>query len=236
MAKTVPLAVSPRAGSGKGEARSLRREGRVPAIAYGRDLDSPRAVSVDANELFHALNTDAGTNAILELRLDGGPQLAIAREIQRHPVKREVSHVDFVTVSRNVRIDVEVPLTLTGEAAGVDEGGLVDQAMHNLAVNVLPLEVPDEITLDVTDMHIGDVKRVADLELPAGVESLEDPEAAVVTVYYESVEVPEPGEEVEEAEVGEEAAEAEAEEGEEAAAAEESGEHEAGEADGSEQG
>jgi large subunit ribosomal protein L25 len=203
MAQTVPLAVSPRAGSGKGEARSLRRDGRVPAIAYGRDLIEPRAVSVDANELFHALNTDAGTNAILELRLATGPQLAIAREIQRHPVKRHVTHVDFVTVSRDVRIDVEVPITLVGEPAGVDQGGLLDQAMFNLAVNVFPLEVPDEISLDVSSMDIGDVKRVADIELPAGVEPLEDPEAAVATVYYEAVEVPEPGSEAEEGAAGE---------------------------------
>lgn len=214
MAKTVPLAVSPRAGSGKGEARTLRREGRVPAIAYGRDLDAPRPVSVDSNELFHAFNTDAGTNAILSLQLDGDNQLAIAREIQRHPVKREVIHVDFVTVSRNVRIDVEVPITLTGEAAGAEEGGMVDQALHNVAINVLPLEVPDELTLDITDMNVGDVKRVSDLELPAGVEALEDPETAVVTVYFESVEVPEP-EAAEEAEEGEEAEPSEGEEGEE---------------------
>lgn len=215
MAKTVPLAVSPRAGSGKGEARSLRREGRVPAIAYGRDLDTPRPVSVDANELFHAFNTDAGTNAILSLQLEDDSQLAIAREIQRHPVKREVVHVDFVTVSRDVRIDVEVPIALTGEAAGADEGGMVDQALHNLAINVLPLEVPDEISLDITDMNVGDVKRVSDLDLPAGVETLEDPETAVVTVYFESVEVPEPeAEEAEAAAEGEEAAAAEGAEGE----------------------
>lgn len=226
MAKTVPLAVSPRAGSGKSEARTLRREGRVPAIAYGRDLDTPRPVSVDSNELFHAFNTDAGTNAILSLQLEDDTQLAIAREIQRHPVKREVTHVDFVTVSRNVRIDVEVPITLTGEAAGAEEGGMVDQALHNVAINVLPLEVPDELTLDITDMNVGDVKRVSDLELPAGVETLEDPETAVVTVYFESVEVPEP-EAAEEAEEGEEAEPGEGEEGEEG----EPGEAEAGEGD-----
>lgn len=226
MAKTVPLSTAPRVGSGKSEARSLRREGRVPGIAYGRDLDEPRPVSVDANDLFHAFNTDAGTNAILALQLDGDQQLAIARDIQRHPVKRHVVHVDFVTVSRDVRIEVDVPISLTGEAAGASEGGVVDQALHNLSVSVLPLEVPDEISVDVTEMDVGDVKRVGDLDLPRGVEALEDPETAVVTVYYESVEVPEPGEEgVEEAEAAEEAAE----EAEAAAEEGEAGEGEAGE-------
>lgn len=222
MAKTVPLAMSPRAGSGKGEARTLRREGRVPAIAYGRDLHEPTPVSVDALELFHALNTDAGMNAILALQLDGDTQLAIARDIQRHPVKRDVVHVDFVTVSRNVRIDVDVPITLTGEAAGTDEGGLVDQALYSLSVSVLPLEVPDELTLDISDMQLGDVKRVEDLTLPEGVEALDDLGTTVVTVYFESVEVPEPDEAaVSEEEVTERVEAGEAETSEEGAGAEE---------------
>ncbi len=198
MSKQVPLAVAPRAGSGKSEAKSLRREGRVPAIAYGRDLIESVALSVDAHELWRALNTDAGANAILRLQLDGEDQLVITREIQRHPVKRTMQHVDFVTVSRDVAIDVEVPIPLTGEAPGVDEGGLVDQDLYSLPVRVLPLEVPDEVTLDISDLGIGDTKRVEDLELPARVEALEDPETVVVSVYFESIDVPEPGEEGEE--------------------------------------
>jgi large subunit ribosomal protein L25 len=231
MAKTVPLSTAPRVGSGKGEARSLRREGRVPAIAYGRDLETPHPVSVDANDLFHAFNTDAGTNAILALQLDGDTQLAIARDIQRHPVKRHLVHVDFVTVSRDVRIEVDVPISLTGEAAGAVEGGLVDQALHNLSVSVLPLEVPDEISVDVTDMNVGDVTRVADLDLPRGVEPLLDPDTPVVSIYYETVEVPEPGEEgIEEVEEGEEAeAEAAAEKAEAGEGESEAGDSEAGE-------
>jgi large subunit ribosomal protein L25 len=182
MSKQVALVARGRAGTGKGEARALRRAGRVPAIAYGSDLEAPVPVSVDGRELYHALHTDAGENAILRLDIEGDTQLAIVREIQRHPVRREVTHVDFVTVNRNVKITVEVPIATEGEAAGADEGGVADQVLFALPVEVLPLEVPDQITLDISEMQVGDVKRVEDLVLPAGVEPLEDPDRTVVTV------------------------------------------------------
>lgn len=190
MSKQVALAASGRAGTGKGEARALRRAGRVPGVAYGADLESPIAVSVDGRELYHALHTEAGENAILRLDIDGAEaQLAIVREIQRHPVRREVTHVDFVTVNRNVKISVDIPIVTEGEAPGTDEGGVADQVLFTLAVQVLPLEVPDQITLDISDMQVGDVKRVSDLVLPEGVETDEDPEATVITVYVPQLEV-----------------------------------------------
>jgi large subunit ribosomal protein L25 len=182
MSQQVALAARGRAGTGKGEARALRRAGRVPAVAYGSDLDAPVPVSVDGRELYHALHTDAGENAILRLEIEGETQLAIVREIQRHPVRREVLHVDFVTVNRNVKIAVEVPIVTVGEAVGADDGGVADQVLFALPVEVLPLEVPDELALDISDMQVGDVKRVADLDLPAGVVTTEDPETPVVTV------------------------------------------------------
>jgi large subunit ribosomal protein L25 len=190
MSKQVALAVTGRAGTGKGEARSLRRAGRVPAVAYGAALDAPIPVSVDGRDLYHALNTDAGENAILRLDIEGDAQLAIVREIQRHPVRREMMHVDFVTVSRDVKITVEIPLVLEGEAPGADEAGVVDQVLFALPVEVLPLEVPDQITVDISSLEIGEVIRVEDLTLPGGVESLEDPERTVVTCNVPSLEVP----------------------------------------------
>jgi large subunit ribosomal protein L25 len=190
MSNQVALAASGRAGTGKGEARALRRAGRVPAVAYGADLASSLPVSVDGRELYHALHTEAGTNAILRLDIDGADtQLAIVREIQRHPVRREVLHVDFVTVNRNIKISVDVPIVTEGEAPGADEGGVADQVMFAIHVQVLPLEVPDQITLDISDMHIGDVKRVSDLTLPEGVETDEDPERTVVTVNVPQLDI-----------------------------------------------
>lgn len=209
MSQQVALAATGRAGTGKGEARALRRAGRVPGVAYGADLEAPLSVSVDGRELYHALHTDAGENAILRLEIDGDTQLAIIREIQRHPVRREVLHVDFVTVNRNVKITVDVPIVTEGDAPGADEGGVADQVLFTLPVEVLPLEVPDQITLDISDMQVGDVKRVADLMLPDGVETAEDPETTVVTVNVPQLDVTTDTEEGV-TEVGDEGAEAEA--------------------------
>jgi large subunit ribosomal protein L25 len=214
MAEQVTLTAQPRAGGGKGEARRLRREGRVPAVAYGSSLPAT-SVSVDGLELYHALRTDAGLNALIRLHIGGDVHLTLARELQRHPVRRDILHVDFVAVDRTRKVTVDVPIHLQGHAAGADEGGVVDQALFTASVEVLPLEVPDELALDITDMQVGDVKRLSDLPLPEGVTLLDDPERAVVSVYMQALDVPE--EAAEEAE-GEEAEE----EGAEEAAAEES--------------
>jgi large subunit ribosomal protein L25 len=190
MADQVTLAVEPRTGRGKGEARRLRREGRVPAIAYGTGLDAT-AVSVNGLELYHALRTDAGLNALIRLEMDGDVHLTLARELQRHPVRREIMHVDFVAVDREVKVTVDVPVHLEGEAPGSNEGGVVDQVRFSASVEVLPLEVPDVLTLDISDMQVGDVKRLEDVPLPAGVELLDDPDGTVVSVYVPTADVPE---------------------------------------------
>lgn len=190
MADQVALAARPRPGTGKGEARALRRAGRVPAVAYGTGLEAT-PVSVDARELYHATHTDAGLNAIIRLGIEDQTHLALVREINRHPVRREILHVDFVTVSRSVKVQVDVPVVLEGEAVGVGEGGVAEHSLFTLAVEVLPLEVPDQIVVDISGLGVGDVLRVGDLELPAGVEALVDPEEAVVSIVVPSMDVPE---------------------------------------------
>jgi len=219
MAEQVTLATRPRTGSGKGEARALRREGRVPAIAYGVGID-PTPLSVDALDLYHALHTDAGDNAVLRLAVEGGTHLALAREVQRHPVRRDVLHLDFVTVSRTQKVQAVVPVVLEGEAPGVAEGGVAEQAAFTLTIEALALEVPDQLVLDVSDLGVGDVKRASDVALPAGVELLDDPESPVVTIVVPALDVPETEGE-QERDAGErEAAGATADEAEAAAAAE----------------
>ena len=217
MADQVALAARSRTGNGKGEARALRREGRVPAVAYGTDLD-PQPISVDSLELYHALHTGAGSNAIMRLDLDGDAHLAMAREIQRHPVRRDVLHVDFVTVSRNVKVSVEVPIHLEGveDAPGAGDSGVINQELYALPLDVLPLEVPDSITVDVSGMNVGDMIRVEDLDLPAGVEVTIDGDTTVATCVVPQLDLPEPGE----TEEGAEGEEGEAAEGEDGAAAE----------------
>ena len=208
MSKQVSLAAQARSGNGKGEARGLRRQGRVPAIAYGAELD-PTPISVDSLELYHALHTDAGSNAILRLDVAGDTHLALAREIQRHPVRRDVLHVDFVTVSRNVKVSVDVPVHLEGveDSPGNEEGGVISQELYTLAVEVLPLEVPDSITVDVSGMNVGDTIRVSDVTVPEGVEVTVDEETTVVTCVAPTLDLPEEGatEEALEGEAGEQA-------------------------------
>ena len=214
MSKQVALAARKRAGNGKGEARSLRREGRVPAIAYGTGTE-PVALSVDALELYHALHTDAGANVVLRLDVEGDTHLAFPREIHRHPVRREVLHLDFVAIDRNQPVAADVPVVLVGaeDAPGVNQSGVIEQQLHAVSVEVLPLNVPEKIELDVSDMNIGDVKRVADLTLPEGVTALTDAEEPVVILSGVTLDLPETaGDETGEAaaleaEVGEEAAE-----------------------------
>ena len=189
MADQVTLTAEAREGRGKGEGRRLCRTGRVSAVAYGAGLDAT-SVSVDALELYHALRTEAGLNALIRLEVDGDTHLTLARQLQRHPVRRDIMHVDFVVVDRARKVTVDIPIHLTGEAPGGDEGGVVDQVRFDVPVAVLPMEVPGNLELDISDMQVGDVKRLGDLQLPEGVELLDDLDYAVVSVYIPQADVP----------------------------------------------
>lgn len=199
MADQIALRAETRPGTGKGEARRLRRDGRVPAITYGAGI-SPTPVSVDALALYHVLHTAAGENAVMNLEVDGDTHLALARQIQRHPVRREVVHVDFVTVDRTVVVSVDVPLHLEGEPVGVTEGGVLSQATMTLEIEVLPLEVPNSLTVDVSGLAIGDRLTAGEVTLPDGVTLLTDPEAVILSVTLPTVEEEPEDEEAEAAE------------------------------------
>jgi large subunit ribosomal protein L25 len=159
----------------------LRAEGKVPATVYGLSGDAV-TVSVDWRDLRHALTTDAGMNALINLEIDGhASELTIVKEMQRHPIKRSVQHIDFLRVSRDVAIEVEVPIVLTGEAEQVTrDGGTVDQALFHLTISAKPGSIPNELVADISGLTIGDAVRVGDLALPEGVETDVDPEEPVV--------------------------------------------------------
>ena len=181
MSETVLTAeVGRRAGSS--DARRLRTEGKIPAVVYGHGMD-PISVSVDRRELRQALSGAAGMNTILDLTVDGTVYPSLIKDIQRHPVKRSVQHVDFIQVNLNEEIVVSIPITLEGEAKDVSaNGGLVDLSMQELEVRTTPRNIPDGITIDVTEMTMDSVIRVEDLPLPSGVTAEADPDAPVVTV------------------------------------------------------
>jgi large subunit ribosomal protein L25 len=201
------LAAESRTDTGKGAARRIRSAGRVPAVLYGHGI-KPEHVSVDAREFGQALRT-GGANALLQLAVGRKRHLALAREVQRHPVRGSFVHIDFLLVRRGEKVTVQVPLHLVGDAPGVVEGGILDQDLHQLNVEAEVTAVPEAIEGDVSGLGIGDVLRVSDLKAPAGATILDDPEASVVSVVAPTVE-PVAAEE----EVAEEGAEGAAAEGE----------------------
>ena len=211
------LAAENRADAGKGAARRLRAAGRVPAVLYGHGT-KPKSLSIDARELGHALRTEAGVNVLLELQVGRARHLALAKEIQRHPVRGTFTHIDFILVRRGEKVHVAVPVHLVGEAPGVrEEGGIADQDLYQVNVEAEVTAVPDAVEADVSGLRIGDVLRVGDLKAPEGSTILDDPEASVVSVVPPAVE-PAP-EEAEEAEAEAAEGEAPAAEGEAEAAA-----------------
>ncbi|HTE70676.1 MAG TPA: 50S ribosomal protein L25/general stress protein Ctc [Actinomycetes bacterium] len=204
------LVAENRSDAGKGAARRLRASGRVPAVLYGHGAN-PQHLSVDARQFGQALRTDAGVNVLMELEVGGDRHLALAKEIQRHPVKGSLIHVDFIQVRRGEKVHVSVPVHLVGEAPGVREGGIADQDLYQVNVEAEVTNVPEAVDADVSGLNIGDVLRVGDLKAPGGAVILDDPEASVVSVVAPAVEA-EPEAELEEGAEGAEGEAAAAEE------------------------
>ena len=159
--------------------RRLRREGKIPGVIYGHGTD-PVSVAVVARELRIALNGEAGANQLLSLETGSTTYLALAREMQRHPVAQTVTHVDFQIVGRDEVIAADVPIVLVGEALEVQHGdGLVDQQMFTLAVKARPADIPTSLEVDISELTIGAQLRISDLTMPAGVTTEIDPETAI---------------------------------------------------------
>ena len=177
----VKLPAERRTEVGKGAARRARAAGRVPGIVYGKGME-PVAVEVSRRELVTAFHSDAGMNTLLDIELEGKTTLALARELQRDPIKGTLLHVDFVKIDTKQAVEVEVPVHVIGEAPGQKEGGVLEHPLFQLHVRCLPLEVPESIEVDVSSLNIGDALRVQDITTDDKFEILNDPEAAVVAV------------------------------------------------------
>ena len=162
---------------GSAASRRLRRAGKVPAVLYGMNRE-PLSVSVKLQDLRYALTGKSNLNVALALEVDGEKHLCIVKELQSHPVRSEVLHVDFTRIDPSKEIEVTVPLVLTGEAKKVTQAsGMVDQVMHSLPVKARIDNIPAQVTADVSRLEIGASLRVADIELPEGVTSAGDPGA-----------------------------------------------------------
>jgi large subunit ribosomal protein L25 len=212
MADDITLVAETGRTTGSAASRRLRATGKVPAVLYGRGAD-PQPLTVDWRELRSALTTDKGLNALLTLKVGGKSTKALVKDMQRHPVRRDVLHIDFLAVDVDVVISTDVPIVLEGEATLViREQGVVDQVMNAIVVQAKPDAIPGHLSVDISELEIGHTITVADLDLPAGVETEVDPEETVVTAQVTSLALAEE-EEGEEGE-GEEGEEGEAAEGE----------------------
>ncbi|MBW4055269.1 MAG: 50S ribosomal protein L25 [Proteobacteria bacterium] len=172
-----------RTKTGTGVSRRLRNADMIPGVVYGKGLD-PVAVSIKYRDLQAAISGAGGQNNLITL-VGGGSldqNIAIVIDIQRDPIKRTVKHVDLHRINPNEKLRITVPVVLTGTAIGVKEGGLLDLGHHELHIECLPGNIPDSITIDVSDLKIAHSIHVSDIALPEGIAILDQPKIPVVSV------------------------------------------------------
>lgn len=206
----VTLAATKRTTQGTRASKRLRRDGRVPGIVYGATVASPHAVHVAERDLYGVLRTDAGLNAIIEVDIDGVKVLTVAREIQRNPLRGDITHLDFIQVSLDIAIEAEVHLEYIGIPIGViDEEGIAETIESSITISALPNAIPTSIEVDISHLHLHDTLTIADLPDIDGVEYIADEDHPLITVVVPAAEVVEEvvleGEEGAEGVVGDEA-------------------------------
>jgi large subunit ribosomal protein L25 len=179
---TVSLSANSRDATGKGAARTLRSQGQIPAVIYGHGRD-PLPLALNARDLDKMLSHIQAESTVIEVTVGGQTAKTLIREIQRHPIRRQILHVDFQALVAGEKVTVNIPIVLVGIPEGVRlEGGVLDHTLRELEIEVDPSNIPDRFELDVTNMVIGDSKHVSDLSIPSGVEVLDDPETSVAVL------------------------------------------------------
>ena len=179
---TVSLNADARDSKGKGAARSLRSQGQVPAVIYGHGRD-PQPLALNARDLDKMLSHIQAESTVIEVTVGGHTAKTLIREIQRHPIKRQILHVDFQALVAGEKVTVSIPIVLLGIPEGVRlEGGVLDQTLREIEIEVDPSNIPDHVEYDVTNMVIGDSVHISDLKVPEGVEVIDDPETSVAVL------------------------------------------------------
>ena len=172
MAEKFDLVADYREDRGKGASRRLRREGRVPAIIYGAGRP-PRSLSFDHNKVLKQLETESFYSSILNIKVGDKSQAAIVKDIQRHPAKRQIMHIDMQRVVADEKIKMNVPIHFlnTDDAIGVrDGGGSVSQLINDIEVTCLPKDLPEYFEVDIQDLELNEMLHISDIPLPEGVE------------------------------------------------------------------
>jgi large subunit ribosomal protein L25 len=221
MAKQVKLKAEPRTNVGRSAVRKLRARGLIPAIIYGGN-DQPQALQVAARDINAVMSHASGENVLVDLEVAGeeSSRAVLVQEVQHSPVGGDIRHIDFHAISMDQRIQAEVPLEPMGIANGVKNfGGLLEQSLRALAIECLPRDLPDRITVDVSAMNIGDSIHVRDIQLPSGVTAKVQPDLTAFSVLAPAVEEEPVAAEVEAAAAGPEVITEKKEEGEAAAPA-----------------
>jgi large subunit ribosomal protein L25 len=216
MAKQVKLKAEPRMDVGRAAVRKLRARGLIPAIIYGGN-EKPRALQVTAREINAMMSHASGENVLVELEIAGedASRTALVQEVQHSPVRGDIRHIDFHAVSMDQMIQAEVPLEPTGIAVGVKTfGGLLEQSLRSLAIECLPGDLPDSITVDISQLNIGDSIHVRNIQLPPGVTAKVQPDLTAFSVVAPVVEEEAPVAEAEAAAAGPEVITEKKEEGE----------------------
>jgi large subunit ribosomal protein L25 len=190
MAKQVKLKVEPRSDVGRSAVRKLRARGFIPAVIYG-GTDQPQPLQVTARDINVLMGQASGENILVELEIagDGSTRTALVQEVQHSPVGGDIRHVDFHAISMDETIQAEVPLEPTGISIGVKTfGGLLEQSLRALAIECLPGDLPDRITVDVSQLNIGDSIHVRDIQFPAGVTPKVQPDLTAFSLLAPAVE------------------------------------------------
>jgi large subunit ribosomal protein L25 len=176
------LSATPRDGTGKGSARSLRAQGQIPAVIYGHGR-APQSLAIDNRELEKLLSKISAESTVIELSMDGKSARTLIREIQRHPFKRQILHVDFQELVAGEKVTVRIPIVLSGIPEGVRvDGGILDQTMRELEIEVDPANIPNRVDVDVNALRIGDSVHVRDIALPEGVTLVGEADSTVCVV------------------------------------------------------
>ena len=183
------IKVEKREQTGKNANRQLRALGAVPAVVYGGKKD-PVAITIERRKLIELLKKGGGENAVFQLELAGGKESrdAMIRDLQIHPISRQIIHIDFQRIDLKQKVKVQVPIHLTGEAEGVKtEGGVMDFITREIEVECLPNDIPHRLEIEVDDLEIGDHVESKDLALPDGVELTGDGDRVIVAVSHSRV-------------------------------------------------
>jgi large subunit ribosomal protein L25 len=176
------LSAKPRTDTGSGVARKLRQGGEVPGVIYGHSRQ-PQSLAINTRELERLLSQVNAASTVIELSVDGAVARTLIREIQRHPFRRQILHVDFQELVAGEKVTVSVPLRFTGTAEGVrNAGGILEEVMHQLHIRVDPSAIPDHIDVDVTNVAIGHSLHVSDIVLPEGLTVLDEEDATICVV------------------------------------------------------